>query len=75
MRSTLSRTAHADQLEADLRGARCCDASEPCADCAASIAEARAARRDAVIHSLTRARPRRHSTCGRRTATGSMTRW
>lgn len=30
-----SRTAHADQLHAEVRDARCCDALDPCAGCKA----------------------------------------
>ena len=59
MHTTPSRSAHADQLEAELRGASCCEGSGRCVDCRAKADEVRAARRDAVIHSLALVRPRR----------------
>ena len=31
--NTAAHTAHADQLHAEVRDARCCDALDPCADC------------------------------------------
>lgn len=60
MHSTLSRSAHADQLAAELRDARCCDPRSRCSSCQAKGQEIRAARRDAIIHSLSMTRPRRH---------------
>lgn len=59
MHTTLVRSAHADQLEAEVRDARCCRPLDRCADCRAKADEVRAARRDAVLHSLTTTRPRR----------------
>jgi hypothetical protein len=59
MHSTLSRSAHADQLEAEVRDARCCDEVKRCAKCQVKVDEVRAARRDAVMHSLATVRPRR----------------
>ena len=57
--TTLRRSAHADQDEAEQRDARCCSAADRCAECRARADEVRAARRDAVIHSLSAGRPRR----------------
>ncbi len=59
MHATLSRSAHADQLEAEVRDADCCEHVARCANCRAKLAEVRAARRDALIHSVASARPRR----------------
>lgn len=59
MHTTISRSAHADQLEAGVREAHCCDALARCADCQAKLDEVRAARRDALIHSVASLRPRR----------------
>ncbi|MDZ5662568.1 hypothetical protein HN031_13800 [Nocardioides sp. zg-1308] len=59
MYTTLRRSAHADQLEAELRDARCCDARRRCVGCQAKADEIRAARRDAIIYSLSTVRPRR----------------
>ncbi len=59
MHTTLSRSAHADQLEAEVRDARCCNDLARCADCQARLDEVRAARRDALIHSVASLRPRR----------------
>lgn len=59
MHATLSRSAHADQLEAEVRGAHCCEPLFRCADCQTKLDEVRAARRDAVIHSVASVRPRR----------------
>ncbi len=59
MHTTLSRSAHVDQLEAELRDARCCDELRRCVDCRAKITEIRAARRDTLIHTLAIVRPRR----------------
>ncbi len=55
----LRRSAHADQLEAEVRDARCCDEAARCAGCRAKLDEVRAARRDAVLHSIAAVRPRR----------------
>lgn len=54
--TTLRRSAHADQLEAEVRDARCCEPLARCLACRSKLDEVRAARRDALIHSL---RPRR----------------
>lgn len=59
MHATLSRSAHADQLEAEVRDACCCEHLARCADCQAKLDEVRAARRDALIHSVAAVRPRR----------------
>lgn len=59
MHATLSRSAHADQLEADVRDATCCEHPVRCADCRAKLDEVRAARRDALIHSVASVRSRR----------------
>jgi hypothetical protein len=59
MHATLSRSAHADQLEADVRDAQCCEHQARCADCRAKLDEVRAARRDALIHSVASVRSRR----------------
>ena len=59
MHATLSRSAHADQLEAEVRGAHCCAHLARCADCHAKLDEVRAARRDALIHSVASMRQRR----------------
>jgi hypothetical protein len=59
MHTTLRRSAHADHLEAEVRDARCCDDLARCADCRAKLDEVRAARRDALIHSVASVRPRR----------------
>lgn len=60
MRSAVSRSAHADQLEAEVRDATCCVATDRCWSCEVKLGEVRAARRDALIHSIGRIRPRRH---------------
>jgi len=59
MHTTLSRSEHADQLEAEVRVAHCCEDLARCADCQAKLDEVRAARRDALIHSVASVRPRR----------------
>ena len=59
MRTVLSRSAHADQLEAEVRDARCCDALARCAACTVRLDEVRAARRDAILHAVAALRPRR----------------
>ncbi|MCW2737664.1 hypothetical protein [Nocardioides sp.] len=60
MRHTiLRRSAHADQLEAEVRDARCCDELARCDGCRGKLDEVRAARRDAVLHSIASVRPRR----------------
>ena len=56
--TTVGRSAHADQLEAEVRDARCFDDRARCAGCRASLAEVRAARRDALLHSIALMRPR-----------------
>ena len=42
-------TAHADQLAASLRDARCCDALDPCESCAAARAVVQTVRHVAAI--------------------------
>lgn len=59
MRSVVSRSAHADQLEAEVRDATCCVATDRCWACEVKLGEVRAARRDAVLHRLSTVRPRR----------------
>lgn len=59
MRSTVSRSANADQLEAEVREATCCVATDRCWACQVKLGEVRAARRDAVLHSISSVRPRR----------------
>ena len=59
MQTTLSRSAYADQLEAHIREAQCCESRARCSDCRAKRDEVRAARRDALIHSVSVSRPRR----------------
>lgn len=59
MHTTLSRSAHADQLEAEVRDAHCCNDLARCTDCQARLDEVRAARRDALLHSVASLRPRR----------------
>jgi hypothetical protein len=61
MRSTLSRSAHADQLEAEVREAMCCVPTDRCWDCQVKLGEVRAARRDALLHAIVTVRPRRPS--------------
>ncbi|WP_374456736.1 hypothetical protein [Nocardioides sp.] len=60
MRSVVGRSAHADLLEAEVRNATCCVATDRCWSCEVKMGEVRAARRDAVLHSMSRVRPRRH---------------
>lgn len=55
----LRRSANADQLEAEVRDALCCHDLAPCAGCQAKLDEVRAARRDALLHSIASVRPRR----------------
>lgn len=57
--TTVGRSAHADQLEAEVRDARCCNDRARCAGCQALLIEVRAARRDALLHSIASVRPRR----------------
>lgn len=45
----MNTTAHADQLHAELRDARCCDALEPCEPCREKAAEVRKARREVPV--------------------------
>jgi len=59
MNPVLRRSAHADQLEAEVRDACCCEEIARCAECRAKLAEVRAARRDALLHSIASVRPRR----------------
>lgn len=59
MRTVLSRSAHADQLEAEVRDAMCCVATDRCWACQVKLGEVRAARRDAVVHLVSTVRPRR----------------
>jgi hypothetical protein len=59
MRSILSRSAHADQLEAEVRDAMCCVPTDRCWECQVKLGEVRAVRRDAVLHSISHVRPRR----------------
>ncbi len=59
MHATLTRSAHADRLEAEVRDAHCCTRRSRCTDCRAKLDEVRAARRDALIHSVASVRPRR----------------
>ena len=59
MHTAISRSAHADRLEAEIRDACCCDDLARCVDCQAKVDEVRAARRDALIHSFASVRPRR----------------
>ena len=59
MRTVLSRSAHADQLEAEVRDATCCVATDRCWSCETKMGEVRATRRDALLHTLTIVRPRR----------------
>lgn len=59
MRSMLSRSAHADQMEAEVRDASCCAATDRCWACEVKLGEVRAARRDALLHSIGTLRPRR----------------
>ena len=61
MPSTLSRSPHADQRVDELSDAGCCDSQARCLGCQAKVHEVRAARRDAVIHSMRTTRPRRHA--------------
>lgn len=59
MHTIVRRSANADQLEAEVRDAVCCDELARCAGCRAKLDEVRAARRDALIHSIASVRPRR----------------
>ena len=59
MRTVLSRSAHADQLEAEVRDAKCCTANARCGVCEVTLGEVRAARRDAVLLTISSVRPRR----------------
>jgi hypothetical protein len=59
MRSVVGRSAHADQLEAEVRDATCCVATDRCWACEVKLGEVRAIRRDAVLHRLGTVRPRR----------------
>ena len=59
MRTVLSRSAHADQLEAEVRDAMCCAVNCRCSACEMKLDEVRAARRDALLHTISTVRPRR----------------
>lgn len=59
--SRVRSVAHADQLEAEVRDATCCEPGARCASCRATLDEVRAARRDAVLHRVLTSRPRRPS--------------
>jgi hypothetical protein len=59
MGSVLSRSAHADQLEAEVRDAMCCVPTDRCWECQVKLGEVRAARRDALLHTMSTVRPRR----------------
>ena len=59
VQTTLSRSPRVDQLTAHVRDAHCCEPLARCEDCQAERDEVRAARRDALIHSVSAARPRR----------------
>lgn len=59
MHTIVRRSAHADQLEAEVRDSRCCEEGDQCSSCAAKLAEVRAARRDALLHSIASVKPRR----------------
>ncbi|SED26798.1 hypothetical protein SAMN04489844_4056 [Nocardioides exalbidus] len=63
MQSTLVRSAHADEVEAQVQRATCCTALARCRRCRGKLAAVRAWRRDALVHSLSsslaRSRPRR----------------
>jgi type 1 fimbria pilin len=59
MRTVLSRSAHADQLEAEVRDATCCVAADRCSACTVKLGEVRAARRDAILLTISTVRPRR----------------
>ena len=47
--TTTARTAHADQMHAEVRDARDCDALDPCASCQVKTATVRSARRVARV--------------------------
>lgn len=53
MQNLTARLAHADQVAADLRDSRCCDALEPCDACRATAREVHAARHAARVDALT----------------------
>ena len=59
MRTVLSRSAHADQLEAEVRDATCCVVTGRCWACEIKLGEVRAVRRDALLHTISMVRPRR----------------
>ncbi len=59
MPSVMSRSAHADQLEAEVRDATCCVATDRCWACELRLGEVRAARRDALLLRIATVRPRR----------------
>lgn len=51
-RPVTAATAHADQLHAQIRDARCCDPFDPCDTCRGKTAEVRAIRRGVVAASV-----------------------
>ncbi len=57
--TVVGRSAYADQLEAAVRDAQCCEEVARCCACQALLVEVRAARRDALLHSIASVRPRR----------------
>jgi len=59
MKSVLSRSANADQLEAAVRDATCCTSCDRCLDCLVKLEEVRAVRREALMHTIGQVRPRR----------------
>ena len=59
MNTIASGSSHADQLEAEVRDATCCEDAARCTSCQAKLDEVRAARRDALIHAISSVRPRR----------------
>jgi hypothetical protein len=59
MQSTLVRSLHADEVEAQVQRATCCTAHSRCRRCQGKLAAVRAWRRDALMYSLARTRPRR----------------
>ena len=54
----MNTTAHADQLHAEVRDARDCDALDPCTSCRAKTAEVRAIRHAARVAAVAIPRPR-----------------
>ena len=58
MCTSLTHGAHAARREAEIRDARFCEDLNLCPACHATKDELRAARRDALIHSVVFSRPR-----------------